>query len=432
MNQRIFHSSFCRSAASLLSFVCCLVVLGGDTLMAWQSTSDVDWPQWRGANQDGISQETGLLKSWPEDGPKKLWTMNDAGDGYAGFAIVGDSLFTLGANENNEFALCLDANTGAIRWRVDLDERFVNRWGDGPRNTPTVDDGFAYFLSAKGTVCCIDVANGTKKWTRSLVDDFGGSIPQWGYSESVLVDGDKVVCTPGGMAGAMVALNKENGEFIWQSRTFTDPAHYSSIVIAESGGQKHYVQLVEKAVVGIAPDDGRVLWRQEWSGRVAVIPSPIFHDNSIYITSGYGAGSAKFDISDLDSVKKQWFSKSMKNHHGGVILLDSHYFGYSDGAGWICQDANTGDMVWNEKREFGKGAIGYADGRFYLVEEKSGKVALIAASTEGWQEHGRFTLEPQSQNRKPAGAIWVHPVISNGKLYLRDQEIIYCFDVSEN
>ncbi len=388
-----------------------------------------DWPQWRGPNRDDISVETGLLQEWPEGGPRLRWRCQDAGDGYSGFSVVGDRLYTMGADENTEFALCLNADTGAEIWRQTVaNERFKNGWGDGPRGTPSISGNRVFVLTANGTLACLATSDGSVQWTRSLTE-MGGSIPGWGYSESVLVDGNQVVCTPGGSDGALVAVDIESGDINWRSTLFTEPAHYSSIIIADHPDKRHYVQLTEKAFVGIDPQDGGVLWQQSWLGRTAVIPTPIYHDNKVYVTSGYGVGSTLVDISDLENPRELWLNKVMKNHHGGVILVDGHFYGYSDGVGWVCQDMETGKAVWSEKKQLGKGAIGYADGHFYLVAEDSGEVVLIEASAEGWNEHGRFKLEPQSGHRSPRGKIWVHPVISGGRLYLRDQEMIYCFDI---
>lgn len=394
-----------------------------------QDNANYDWPGWRGPNRDDLSKETGLLQAWPNEGPPQLWTVDTGGLGYAGFAVVGEKLFTLGSGEDGEFAICLDVNDGSTIWKKSIDDLYTNDWGDGPRNTPTVDGDHVYVMSANGTLKCLTVKDGSEIWSVSLTDDLGGEIPNWGYSESPLVDGDKILCTPGGSKGAVVALDKTNGNVVWQSSDFTNPCHYSSIIVADVNGRKQYIQLFEKALAGFDAKNGDLLWQDAWDGRIAVIPTPIFNDNTVYISSGYGVGSMLLDISDSEQVKRKWFSKKMKNHHGGVILLDGHYYGYSDKVGWLCQSAKTGGEVWTEKDEFKKGAIAYADGRFYLLEEDSGQVALISASADGWDEKGRFQLEPLSENRKKFGRIWVHPVISNGRLFLRDQEMIYCFDI---
>jgi outer membrane protein assembly factor BamB len=286
-------------------------------------------------------------------------------------------------------------------------------------------------LSARGNLHCIDIATGKSAWTRSMVDDLGGKIPKWGYAESPLVDGERVIVTPGGSKGTLAALNKANGELLWQSKDFKDPAQYSSCIVAEHNGKRHYIQLVSAHVVGIDAENGDVLWKTPWDGRVAVIPTPIFKDGQVFVSSGYGVGSMVVNITDDWKVTQTWKNKNMKNHHGGVILLGDHLFGYSDGAGWSCIDWAAGDYAWREKGSLDKGAIGYADGRFYLLEEKTGTVVLIDASTKGYRERGRFVLAPQTKLRKPKGRVWTHPVISNGKLYLRDQEIIHCYDVKK-
>ena len=414
----------------------CLVILGCSTfcsdrpvLMAQTSVGN-DWTGWRGANRDDLSKETGLLKSWPENGPKNLWTVDTGGLGYAGFAAVGERLFTLGSTGDSEFAICLNVQDGSTIWKQTIDDLFENNWGDGPRNTPTVDGDRVYVLSASGQLKCLSTEDGSEKWAVSLTEQLGGERPFWGFSESPLIDGEQVICTPGGKQGAVVALNKLTGATIWQSKDFTNPCHYSSIIVADVNQQKQYIQLFEKALVGFDADNGDVIWQQDWSGRIAVIPTPIFEDNKVYVSSGYGAGSMLVDVSDGENVKKVWFSSKMKNHHGGVILLDGHYYGYSDKVGWLCQSAKTGGVVWKEKEALQKGAISYADNRFYLLEEKSGQVVLINAAPDGWQEFGRFQLKPLSENRKQKGKVWVHPVISNGRMFLRDQEMIYCFDIS--
>ena len=387
-----------------------------------------DWPQWRGADRTDVSKETGLLKSWPEGGPKRLWLFENAGMGYAGPSIVGGKLFTLGTRDNNEILLILDANTGKEITTVKLGSVLKNNWGDGPRGTPTVDGDRVYAMSGPGKLACVNIADGKILWEAAM-GELGGKVPNWGYCESVLVDGDLVICTPGGLKGAIAALDKMTGKVVWQSKEFTDGAHYSSVVSAEINGTKQYVQLTEKNFVGVAAKDGKLLWKSDFpKGRVAVIPTPIVKGNQVYVTAGYGAGCKMITIGADNKVTTVYENAVMKNHHGGVILVGDHIYGHSDGYAWTCQDFKTGAEVWAH-RDFKKGAIGCADGMLYCLEESSGAVVLIEASPKGWKEHGRFTLAPQTKIRNPQGRIWVHPVISNGKLYLRDQDLIYCYDV---
>ncbi|MBM3888356.1 MAG: polyvinylalcohol dehydrogenase [Verrucomicrobia bacterium] len=389
-----------------------------------------DWPQWRGPDRTDVSKETGLLKKWPDGGLKQVWVFNDAGLGYSGFSIVGGKLFTMGARGNTEFLIALDANTGKQLWTVELGAMFENAWGGGPRGTPTVDSDRVYALSGQGSLVCAETAGGKLIW-KCTMSDFAGRIPKWGYAESPLVDGNQVVCTPGGPQGAMVALDKMTGKLIWQSKEFTDIAEYASIIAADCNGARQYIQLTMQHVVGIAAKDGKLLWQSDWPGKIAVVPTPIFRDGNVYVCSGYGIGCKAIKLGPKNEVTEVFANTVMVNHHGGVILVGDHLYGFSDKEGWVCQDFKTGEKVWAEKQALTKGAIACADGMFYCIEEKSGTVVLIAVSPKGWQEHGRFQLSPQSQNRSPRGRIWTHPVISNGKLYLRDQELVYCYDVKQ-
>jgi outer membrane protein assembly factor BamB len=392
-----------------------------------------DWPQWLGPQRTGLTTETGLLKQWPEGGPERVWLFENCGTGYAGPAIVGDRLYILGGRDGNCQLLALDANTGEEIWAATLGPTYENDWGDGPRATPTIENGLIYAMGAKGMLVCIRAADGSEVWRTDLQADLAGTEPKWGYCESVLIDGDQLLCTPGGSGGAVAALDKATGKVLWRATELDDEAHYSSIQRVELHGQPQYVQLLVSRLVGLAPEDGRVLWQVDWPGRVAVIPTPIVHGDKVFATSGYGVGCMLVDV-DENNVATEIYDepakKLMKNHHGGVLLVDDHLYGHSDGVGWVCMEFATGKQVWRERDALGKGAIAYADGMFYCLGEDDGQVALIEASPEGWKEHGRFTLDPQTEIRKDRGKIWMHPVIANGKLYLRDQNLVYCYDIA--
>jgi outer membrane protein assembly factor BamB len=407
----------------LCRLVCvCLILLAAEMAQA-----EGPWPQWRGPNRDDICTETGLLQDFPDGGPPRLWIFQDCGAGYAGPAIVGDKVYILAGREGKDFLLCLDSNTGKELWATELGTMFENDWGNGPRSTPTIEGDFIYAMASSGNLVCLKAADGEVVWTKAM-QDLGGKIPVWGYSESPLVLEDKVICTPGDQQGAIAALDKKTGDLLWQTKDLADVAHYSSIMPMEHDGKTILVQLLMSQLVGVDSADGKVLWTVPFPGNVAVIPTPIVSEDKVYATAGYGAGCVMVKL-DGDEAEVVYENKNMTNHHGGVILLDGHVYGYSDGKGWVCQNLESGDMTWREREALGKGAIGYADGRFYCLEEDTGEVVLIAASDKGWEEHGRFTLEPQSKIRKEKGKIWTHPVIADGKLYLRDQDLVYCFDV---
>tara|TARA_B100001093_G_scaffold108839_4_gene101120 strand:+ start:3685 stop:4962 length:1278 start_codon:yes stop_codon:yes gene_type:complete len=387
-----------------------------------------DWPNWRGSDRTGRSLETGLLQSWPSGGPIKAWTSMEAGMGYSGFSVVQGGLYTMGAFGKEEKLLAFNATTGKKIWSLPVGELLTNGWGDGPRMTPSVTDGKVYALGGRGNLVCADARSGKKIWQVSLVDDLGGKVPNWGYTESILVDQGRVICTPGGSKGAIAALDAETGKLIWQSKQFTDAAQYSSPIMISNRGKREYVQLVMQNLVGISANTGNLSWKSSWTGRTAVIPTPVFDDGCVFISSGYGVGCKLVKLSS-SGARDVYDNKSMKNHHGGVIKVKDHLYGYSDQVGWACIEFNSGDLIWNDKKSLGKGAIAYADNRFYCQGESDGRIILIEATPQGWKPQGEFTLSPQSKNRNPRGKIWTHPVISNGKMYLRDQEIIICHDI---
>lgn len=390
-----------------------------------------DWPFWRGPDRNDISSESGLLKRWPQDGPKQLWVNNKAGLGYAGFAIANGRLFTMGLERSDEFALCLDADTGKEIWRAKLGSRFQNGWGDGPRSTPTIDGEYVYFMSAQGNLACLKGTDGQEKWAVKM-QDFGGTVPKWGYAESPLVDGEQVVCTPGGAKTTIVALNKLTGKTIWKTKPVVGepmPAHYSSILPVDHGGKRHYIQLTKLAVVGVDAENGSLIWSVPFPGRIAVIPSPLYDDGKVYVTAGYGVGSKMISLTQGNEASELWSSKAMQNHHGQVVKIGNYIYGSSAKA-FVCQSVKDGSMKWAD-RDIKKGAITFADGLIYHIEKDSGRVLLLKVNDSGAKVQGEFLLSPQSERRVRAGKIWVHPVISNGKLYLRDQEFIHCYDVKK-
>lgn len=401
-----------------------------------------DWPSWRGPNRDDVSVETGLMKSWPEGGPAKVWESREAGLGYSGFSIVGNVLYTMGSDGNSEgssdFLMAFDASTGKKLWQSRVGRYLDNDWGGGPRSTPTVsaDGTLVVAIGAQGDVLCAAAADGSEKWRSMLkqvdIDDrgnLGGSLPNWGYCESALIDGEKVLVTPGGALGTVACLNLRTGEKLWQSADITETAHYSSILAVSHFGKRQYIQLTATKLFGL-DESGRLLWQTDFPGNVAVIPTPIYHNGLVYATAGYGAGCKLVRVSEENSVEVVYENKVMKNHHGGVLLYGEHIYGHTDGGGVICQNLLSGEQVWtDEKRNGSKGAVAFADGMLYCLSEVSGECFLVKATPDGYEEAGRFTLTPQTKQRKPMGRVWTHPVICNGRLYLRDQDIVCCYDV---
>lgn len=405
-----------------------LSLLGFCLLTTALPAADLSWPQWRGADRTDVSKETGLLKEWPKDGPQQVWGNSDVGLGYSSFAIVDGKLFTMGAREDTEFLICLDLNDGKELWSARVGTRLDDRKGDGPRGTPSVAGDAVYAMGGQGTLIAATIADGKMRWQKTMTS-LGGKKPGWGFCESVLVDGDRVICTPGGSDGAIVAFNKADGEIVWRSTEVTDRAGYSSVVPVELNGQRQYLQLFMNQLAAVSASDGKLLWKSDWPGKTAVIPTPIYHEGKVFITSGYGVGCKLLKIDEGNKAEDVYFNQKMKNHHGGVVLLGEHLYGYSDQIGWVCLDFKTGDIVWSEKNALGKGCVTCADGMLYCVDERDGTVVLAEASPAGWKEHGRFRLSERSSRSSSKAMFWAHPVVCNGKLYLRDQELLSCYDV---
>lgn len=398
-----------------------------------------DWPQWQGPKRDNISAERGLLKQLPRGGPKLVWTFEEAGIGYSGPAIVGDKLYTLGGMDGKEWLFALDVTSGKRLWKTEVGPLFKNGYGGGPRCTPTVDGDRVYAIGGQGNLICADAGSGEQAWQVSLTGDLGGQMMSgWGYSESPLVDGEHVICTPGGGRGALAALNKKNGEVVWRSEKVKDRATYSSVVVSEAAGVRQYVQMLGSGVVGIAAKDGRYLWREDLAvNRVAIIPTPLVKDDLVYVTSDYGSGCGLVKLSSGDDGVKSdvvYQNKVMQNQHGGFVLVDGLVCGWSGntngGRGqWTCQDFKTGKMLWESSKFNQAGSVTYADGRLYCYGQNDGTLVLADVNKSGWKEYGRFVIPRHSALPRERGHIWTHPVVANGKLYLRDLDLIFCFDI---
>jgi len=277
-------------------------------------------------------------------------------------------------------------------------------------------------------IAALDKHTGKELWRKELVADLGGRMMSgWGFSESPLVDGDLLVCTPGSLKGTVAAFNKLNGNLVWQSGDFTDKAAYASITVARLAGVRQYVVFTDQNVAGISPTDGKVLWKAARPGKTAVIPTPIAYQDHVFVTSGYRIGCNLFKVSGTAghlSAGQVYANNDLENHHGGVVLIGDHLYGHSDSKGWVCMEFKTGKLVWAD-RGVGKGAVTYADGHLYCRSEGgAGTVALVEATARGYLEKGRFDQPDRSKKNS-----WPHPVIANGRLYLRDQDLLLCYSV---
>jgi outer membrane protein assembly factor BamB len=415
---------------SIQCWIFIVTVLGLGSIPGIEVRAD-DWPQWRGLHRDARSDESGLLPEWPKGGPRLVWKAFGLGRGYSSVSVADGKVFTMGdvsQPTRGEAIIAVAVSSGKKLWTAKVGEP----WNDGgPRCTPSVDGDMVYGLSPHGDLVCVQAADGKERWRTNLKKAFGGQMMSgWGYSESPLVDGEKLICTPGGGKATLVALDKKTGKPFWICRIPQgDGAAYSSVIAADVNGERQYVQFLGRGVVGVAAKDGKFLWRYDQPANgTANCSTCIVSDHFVFAASAYGAGGALADIAAAPRAKIVYSTKSMKNHHGGMVLVDGYLYGANGGNGetpaLVCLDFQTGEVMW-EERKAGKGSIAYADGRLYYRDE-GGQMLLVEANPHKYVERGRFN----QPDRKGAPA-WQHPVIANGKLYLRDQDILLCYDIKK-
>jgi outer membrane protein assembly factor BamB len=393
-----------------------------------------DWPQWRGPKRDGVSAEKGLLKEWPKDGPKLLWQVKDIGFGFGSPAVAGNRAYLISNRGlENEFVQALDIKDGKQIWSARL-----GKVGNpeqqpsypGARSTPTVDGPLLYALGSDGDLACLETATGKVKWTKSLRTDFGGKSGNWAYAESPLVDGDKLIVTPGGTEATVVALNKITGDVLWKSAVpGGDPAGYASPLAVEIGGIKQYIHFLGKGLVGIDAATGRFLWRFDKTSDLRTGgqgATPVVSGGAIYCASNFGGGGLARIKGSAGTFEAEpvYTSKKLPIGFGGAVKFGDYLYG-TGGPALQCVEFATGKIVW-EERGIGAGSVCIADGRIY-VHGENGDVALVEATSEGYREKGRFTpSDPPERARTPAFA---YPIVTNGKLYIREQGTLWCYDV---
>jgi outer membrane protein assembly factor BamB len=448
---------FIHMHSRLLVYIVVMTISAQPVLFA----ASFDWPQWQGPARNAMSSERGLVQQWPKDGPPLAWRIKGIGTGYSGPSIAAGRIYGISNRGDDEFVWSLSETDGKEFWAVRVASALTEGMPQGKEGTgctPTVDGERLYVLGQSGDLACLQVNDGKFIWRRNLTNDFAGRIPTWRYNESPLVDGDKVVCTPGGKEATIVALNKLTGELLWKTEVpepsggssdgpdgrrgggrpgFRESsASYSSAIAIDFEGERQYVQFTAKTLVGVAASDGKLLWRYDRPANKATIncSTPLYQDGLVFAASAYGAGGGLVKLSKdgKGGIKADevWFSKNMENHHGGMLILDGCLYGSNGGNGGgylVCLDFKTGDVVWNEKdsdkRRVSKGSVAFADGRIYYRTE-AGTILLIEPNRKEYLERGRF--EQPDRTKQPA---WTHPVLANGKLYIRDQDALFCYDV---
>jgi outer membrane protein assembly factor BamB len=385
-----------------------------------------DWPQWQGPDRTRLSKETRLLKEWPAGGPPLVWTASGLGTGYGSMAVAGNRVYLQGARGSNSFVIALNRADGKEVWSKSLgpvETRMRSERGTGPRGTPTVDGDRLYVLTENGDLACLKT-DGSILWQLNILKEFGGSQLQWLISESPLVDGPHVVVSPGGPGAAMVKLDKMTGKTVWTSKDLSDMAAYSSIIAEEVQGVRTYMTFTASAGVGVRASDGKLMFRYaNAANRTANVATPVYSDNKVFFASAYGTGGGLLNLTVQNgevAATEAYFTREMKNHHGGMVLVDGYLYGYNDLI-LTCLEFATGKRMWVD-RSVGKGSVTYADGHLYIQGENN-LVGLVEATSVGYREKGRFEIPDKGQ------LSWAHPVISDGRLYVRNQDTLLVYDI---
>ena len=410
-----------RSSAALTSLVS-TTALGCLLSVAVSNQAAHEWYQWRGPNRDGKSEEIGLLKAWGPDGPPLAWRVGGAGTGYSSLSASDGRLFTMGARGDVEYVMAFDARSGQKLWETPHGRRYANYEGDGPRGTPTVDGRHVYALGASGDLSCLQVETGAVVWSFNLPQRFRSVNNPWGISESPLVLDDRVLVNAGGKAASIVALDKSDGSVIWTN--LNDMAGYSSAVVHRIGDITAAVFFTEERALGVDVSDGRLLWSYDRvSNFTANVATPIVRGNRVFVSSDYGRGGALLELTPTaDGLRSDevYLNRNMRNHHSSAVLVGDYLYGFS-GSALTAMSFDDGRVAW-QHRSVGKGSLVYADERLYLLSER-GVVGLAEATPDGYRERGRFRIQGGSS------PTWTHPIVAGGRLYLRDQDTVYAYDI---
>ncbi len=380
--------------------------------------------QWRGMNRDGIYPDKNLLDVWPAEGPKLLWSAEDIGQGFSSVSVTQDAVFITGSIEGEGHVFAFDKN-GKQLWKAAYGPDFDGDY-PGSRTTPTVVDGKLYVVSGKGHAVCLDVQSGKKIWSVDLVKACGAEIPQWGFAESPLIDGDRMICTPGGARTTVIALNRNTGEEIWKSESVSETAAYCSPLLVEHGQARLVVTMTARSIVGVNASTGELLWKYphitDWDVNAN---TPIYKDGTIYCTSGYGTGSVQLRLSqDGNKVTEVWRNPELDSQHEAAVLVDGFIYGTGmNSRGWKCLDWKTG-QTQNAAREITKANVIWADGKFYSYSER-GYLSLIKADEKGVKVVSTFRITMGSDQH------WAHPVIADGRLYVRHGNTLMVYQIAK-
>jgi outer membrane protein assembly factor BamB len=384
----------------------------------------LEWTQFRGAKRNAQSTDTGLLKQWPTNGPPLAWKATGIGVGFSSVCHSGKTVFTMGEGEGKCHLVAVNAADGKILWKLAVGSPFTEaQGGTGPRSTPATDGTVVVAIAPAGDIVCARVADGRIVWQKNM-KNFGASQPGFGFVESPFIDGNLVLVSPG---ASVAALNKANGGTVWQSKKLKGNTDYSSLSVAETGKVKQYLVMTEKSVAGIHATSGAILWEGDFPGDRAVVPTPVYGNGIVFVAAGYGVGCKAFKVAlagDQMRAQEAYAGTQFQIHHGGMVLVGEHVYGLHDQGTLRCIELATGKQTWSD-RSVGKGAIAYADGHLYCRGE-SGALALVEANPAEYKAKGSFT--PAEKN---GAKCWAHPVVSGGKLFIREGDTLVAYNIKE-
>jgi outer membrane protein assembly factor BamB len=409
-----------------LLIFCSLIILSGFRLVAQNSN---EWPCFHGSDRTNKSAETGLAKAWPANGPELIWTVSGLGDGYSSISAAGGLLYTAGKFNDQTYVFCFDL-TGKPVWKKPNGKAWSTTlsWAvsyTGARSTPTYDNGFLYHLSESGRLTAFDSRTGKEIWSREISGDFAAEAPEYGYTESVLIDGDDLFVRPAGKKGFQVCLNKRTGETLWVNNEIPGTAGYNSMVIKDFGGFRQVIGASSNCFYGVDTRSGKLLWKVNFENqRELNLTDAICYNEYVFLTSGYGKGSmlVKLKTSPKGILPESvWQSEIMDNHHGGVILHNGYLYGSGNNSrGWFCLDFLTGKQMWKTD---GKGSVTFADGMLYMLDER-GTMKLVRATPDKYERSGEFKVPKGGESM-----YWAHPVVSGGRLYIRHADKIFAYNI---
>jgi len=399
-----------------------VAVVASIVLWTCSSVFAVDWPQFRGPTRNGQSPETGLMKSWPEGGPKELWSFEGLGQGYASIAVADGLVYTTGMVGSEGILFAFDLN-GNLKWKFNYGPEWT---GDRPgtRTTPTIDGDRLYLMSGMGRIDCRNAKTGEPIWHKDTLQEFNGKNISWGIAESILIENEKAICTPGGQDATVVALNKMTGETIWTTKGLSESSAYCSPAVITRGPNRIILTMVQQSIVGIDMKTGTVLWKHpnKVSYDISAV-TPAYENGMMYVTNGYRHGGHMFELSaDGTASAKKWSEKSLDVHHGGVLLIDGNIHGASTGGTWTCIEPASGKVKFTDKL-VGKGSGIYVEGLLYCYGERDGDVGLVKINPAAYETVSSFRITKGSKEH------WAHPAISDGRLYIRHGEVLMCYDI---